>query len=100
MKPDCGFNSFGYQKKYVDPSTLKRIKEGVIKNGDRVYIAMWDSGYSEKGIILRDGTIDFIRIYPDFVGFNIFLDPPNRKKKFELVVFSLGNIDRFLLREI
>jgi len=99
LNPNCGFLSFGYQKRYVEPTTLKRIKEGIIRNDDRVYVAMWDADKSEKGVMIREGTIDFLRVYPDFVRFNIFLDPPNRRTKFELIVFDLGKVDNYLLRE-
>lgn len=100
LNPDFKFDSFGYQKKYVHPDTLKGFKSGAIRNGNRVYVAMWDIGKSEKGVLLREGEIDFIRIYPDFVRFNIFLDPMKRRMKLELVVFPLGKSDEFLLREI
>jgi len=100
LSPDFKFISVGYQNRYINPSTLDRFKRGVFKNNDRVYVAMWDAGKSEKGVLLREGTIDFIKVYPDFVRFNVFLDPPHRRAKLELLVFPLGKLNDYLLREV
>jgi len=100
LNPDFRFISVGYQNRYINPGTLDRIKQGVFKNNDRVHVAMWDAGKSEKAVSLREGTIDFVKVYPDFVRFNIFLDPPHRRVKLELIVFPLRELDNYLLREV